>query len=571
MPVVPDYGGLKAAPTVRSDAQFAVPTMSGAQIAARQMEELGQASLRAGSALSAISADVLQQENQVRVNDAMNRAMEARLKWTHDKDVGYTALQGRAALDRPDGKSLADEYSEKLKGDLDGIAGTLGNDAQRRAFAFQSSQMLTQFQGQVLGHMLKENQQYKLGVQSGTVQVAQQQMALGWNDPDATEQSRSAIKAAVAEAGRLQGMSGAEIQAKTVVALSEGHMSVLAAAADAGKLDYAREYLTQVKDELTPAARLRITQVLDAGDFEIRTQALAGDLWVKHKGDAAGALAAAREQLKGKEQDAVVQRLKVLDAEQETITKRNERDAYDQGLLLVEKGQPVPPTLLAAMGEGHHAAIIERQRAEAKAAAAAAAGKPVKTDWSLYIQLRDQAAADPGEFRKLDLGRYVDRIGGAQMEQLLDLRGKLVSDANKPAKAGREATSLTQQMNAAMAAAGMKKPETKGKFMSYVQAEVDDAMEAKGGKPLTYDERQQVIDRALLKGRDPDAILPWGTRRMFELTPEQRTRFKPDAPTDAPATEIDALNEALKSQGIPQTPANRLALYQRTMSKRGQQ
>ena len=37
------------------------------------------------------------------------------------------------------------------------------------------------------------------------------------------------------------------------------------------------------------------------------------------------------------------------------------------------------------------------------------------------------------------------------------------------------------------------------------------------------------IDRAVLQGPDPDAWI-WGTKRMFELTPEQRGRFKPNAP-----------------------------------------
>ena len=56
--------------------------------------------------------------------------------------------------------------------------------------------------------------------------------------------------------------------------------------------------------------------------------------------------------------------------------------------------------------------------------------------------------------------------------------------------------------------------------MAFVQGEVDDAMQTKG-KPLTFDERQEIIDRAVLQGPDPDAWL-WGTKHMFELTPEQR-------------------------------------------------
>ncbi|MEW6706614.1 MAG: hypothetical protein AB1430_17335 [Pseudomonadota bacterium] len=244
---------------------------------------------------------------------------------------------------------------------------------------------------------------------------------------------------------------------------------------------------------------------------------------------------------------------------------RREQQVYGTALLQVETSGTIDPDIWQQLTDGHRASLLNRAKAEAKQRRMEAEGRPVKTDWSLYLTLREQAVADPEKFVQVDLKQYVDRIGGAQLEQLADLKAahfKAKAAAN--GKPQREVVSLTQQMNATMQALNIKKPEQKGKFISYVQAEVDAATDAKG-KPLTFEERQAIIDRAVLKGPDPDRILPWGERRMFQLTPEQRSRFQPDAPTDAPAAEVEALNEALKAQGLALTPANRLALYRRVM------
>lgn len=244
----------------------------------------------------------------------------------------------------------------------------------------------------------------------------------------------------------------------------------------------------------------------------------------------------------------------------EAAQRDREQKTYGTALLEVEQRGRVSPGTWASLTDMHRAQVLNRIQAEAKARAAEAAGKPVKTDWDLYLDLRQRALDNPEEFGKTDLRQYVDRIGGTQLEQLVDLKQRV----NKPSTQ-REVATLSQQMTATLAAAKITNKQQRGEFIGFVQAEVDNATQAKG-KPLTFDERQTIIDKAMLQGPDPDRILPWGERRMFQLTPDQRTRFKPNAPTDAPATEIDALNDALRAQGIAQTPANRLALYNRARS-----
>lgn len=238
---------------------------------------------------------------------------------------------------------------------------------------------------------------------------------------------------------------------------------------------------------------------------------------------------------------------------------RQEQQLYGTAQLQLETSGKVDSEVWVQLKDGHRASLLNRQRAEAKAARLEAEGRPVRTDWKLYLSLREQADADPKGFAKLDLKEYVDRIGGQQLEQLADIKARTVAAGAGLLKT--QTVTLTQQMNATMQSLGIKRAESKGQFLGFVQGAVDDAEQAKGSK-LSYDERQKIIDQAVLKGPDPDTLL-FGQKRLFELTPDQRTRFKPNAATDAPPTEIDAINEALKAQGLPQTPANRLALYNR--------
>jgi len=250
----------------------ATPNLNGptaGEIQGRQAMQMGEAMGQAGGALSKIMLDAVDQQNQVRVNDAMNQAIAARLKLTHDKDAGYTVLQGKAALERPDGKALDQEYSDKYKATLSELSASLGNDAQRRAFQAQSGKVLAEFTGQVQQHMAKESQQFALSTQAGTVKVAVDQMAMDWQNPEAVGQGQRAIKAAVAEAGRLQGMAPAEVLAKTVDALSMGHQAVIGQALQAGKVDYAREYMKAVNAELTPQARLQLGESVKQVDVAV--------------------------------------------------------------------------------------------------------------------------------------------------------------------------------------------------------------------------------------------------------------------------------------------------------------
>lgn len=261
MPTVPNYGGPQASPTSTAGNTFAAPVEQNA--APQQLQQAGDAMQRAGSAASNIAIDMEQQVNQVRVDDALNKARQQMLTLTYDPESGYKTLKGDQALTRPDGQPLVQEYGDKLKTTISDITGTLGNDYQRRAFSMQSNDLMTQFQSGVEQHTLQEYKNYALSTQDGTIKLGTDQAKLHWNDPDQINNALDSVKAAVVRTGTLTGASANETMAQLKATTSAVHESVIAAALQNNNPTYAQQYLQQYKGQMTADDILKTTGLVN--------------------------------------------------------------------------------------------------------------------------------------------------------------------------------------------------------------------------------------------------------------------------------------------------------------------
>ena len=101
MPRVPVYDNFQVAPNnlpnVRVDGGLS-PEQAAAP--GRQMQEFGRALQTAGGAGADIALDVQQQANQLRIDDALNKAAEIGASLTYDKEVGYQNLRAGLQIDR---------------------------------------------------------------------------------------------------------------------------------------------------------------------------------------------------------------------------------------------------------------------------------------------------------------------------------------------------------------------------------------------------------------------------------------------------------------------------------------
>lgn len=248
MPKVPTYDSFQATPTAQPQTRFDAPEM--VDTANRQTQQTGQALMQAGGQIGQVALDMQRQANQLRVDDALNQAKETALNLTYDKDAGFTNLKGVNALERPDGKPLAEEYGDNLNQTIQKISSGLGNDAQRQMFARYSNDILTGFKGQALQHESGEFKNYALSVSDGVQATALRDIGLNWKDPGAIDSAVMRIQAETFRQAQLLGKSAEWQEAAARKLTSNAHKTALLAALESNDVTYADDYLTKYSGQM---------------------------------------------------------------------------------------------------------------------------------------------------------------------------------------------------------------------------------------------------------------------------------------------------------------------------------
>jgi soluble lytic murein transglycosylase len=267
MPTVPRRDGPEVALAPLSNAKVESSASPG-MLANSQAGDLGRAVESVGETINKYAIEQQQLANQVRVDDALNKAKEAQLALTFDPKQGYTNLKGVDALQRPDGRQLSDEYGDKLNQSISQISSSLSNNAQRRAFELHANDLRTQFRGQLLKHESDQFNDYTMSVREGTIANRLNDTQLFYNDPDRIDGNIKAIEAAVYDQGRLLGKSGEWISAKQKEMTSKAHMAAIDTAIQEKQLPYADAYLKKYASQMTADDILKtrglVTKQLDA-------------------------------------------------------------------------------------------------------------------------------------------------------------------------------------------------------------------------------------------------------------------------------------------------------------------
>jgi hypothetical protein len=281
MPRVPEYG---AAPQVSPAALPGVrqaPSTNAAMLGegARQMDQLGRGLTAAGDATARIQIDMANEANAVRVDDAASQGKAAALDLAYNQQNGFLSLKGDAALNRPDGKSLDQEYGDKLQQRLSEIADSLGNDAQKRAFQMKANDLVVGLRAQAQQHAGQQYQAYRLSVQEGTAKTAVNAIALDpLNEKNVTD-NVAELQRAVYNAGKMQGKSAEEITALQNETVSRAHTDALKVLMERDNTEGAQAYYEKYKDQLTGLARADIGEKLKVAGNALAATKSADDLW----------------------------------------------------------------------------------------------------------------------------------------------------------------------------------------------------------------------------------------------------------------------------------------------------
>lgn len=253
-----------------------------------------------------------------------------------------------------------------------------------------------------------------------------------------------------------------------------------------------------------------------------------------------------------------------------------EAEAADAAWQGVAQGMRVTETVLARMNGRERVQLQEHMRARSERLAA---GKPVKTDMATYIGARERLAA--GE--RVDLRALTEKIAPAQMEQLLDIQSAIGKGGVK------QDAMLTDEarINSALVGLGVdkkKNPEGATAFVLEVDRRVRAESAAKGGRDLTADEKQAIVDRVALDkvyvdewGSDPQVpaalldpdqqgdayvVVPGESKGLYGTRQAQRVNLN-----SIPATDRAQIIAALRKRGLQPTEQAIAELY--LMNKKG--
>jgi hypothetical protein len=317
------------------------------------------------------------------------------------------------------------------------------------------------------------------------------------------------IRDKAAVLGARKGWTTEQVQAEAGKNLSSMHLAQITKLAemDAAK---AQKYYDENKAEVGFQNQARVEQVLKGeldNQFATQTAASMADKPLKEQ------LAEAAKIADPQRREKTLMQVRNNHALVKQAEAEQEAQFSDQAWQLFSRNQKIPEAVLSGMNGRERAQLQESMRTRSERLAA---GTPVKTNMLTYIDVREKLAR--GE--TVDLRAYTEKIGKAEMEQLLDIQGAVRTGGVK------QDSMLTDEgrINAAIVGLGIdkkKNPEIAANLTNEIDRRVRAASAAKGGKDLTADEKQGIVDRVVL---DKVYVDEWGTdpqKPLALLTPDE--------------------------------------------------
>ena len=487
-----------------------------------QLQKTGQAVQSFGTTVMKI-ADRLQGE----LDDAKSKELYNGVAAQIDAiETQYLTLKGKDAV----GAAM------KTRNDIEAVItdamGKAENDVQKLLLKNAASVRLRSANSSIIKHSLVEQRDYDIketGAKVDTMVSDAVRYSAGFRNPqgDFAIYYGAAKKEAEVLADKLgYEKDSAQRQQLILKATNSIHGQAVQAAIDGNNLDDARDYLQRYGNEMTPETYNKAKKALEIGTSDAKEQGIADKIWAESGNNIAAALQKARTTLSGKEEDAVVQRLKIFETERTGIIQAAQNDAKDKAWRTYsETGdfKKIPATILAGMDGADLASLQRTAKADLEARTK---GVEVKTDSNTYYMLTQEAIKNP-DFKdpaKFDLRKYFDKLSPGDRNHFINLQRTIGTKNEAP-----EAVTTQQQISTTIKQLGLK-DEKAGTFTAEANKALFAAQQQKGGK-LDQTERQRVIDSLVLQGEvltgswyrpDPNMY------RFEALNRGEGAKFKPE-------------------------------------------
>lgn len=274
MPKVPTYDSYQVTPNTLPQTYAKLPDFPLDPGATGKV--MGEALTGAGNALSKVAIDMAQEANQTRLDEAALRLREQGRTYQYGKSdpnnpnspnniTGYAQLKGEAALNTPDGTSLADHYGQKLQDSANQIAEGLGNDAQKMAFKKYADGYIGGYKDNVWQHAMREQTTWRMSVAEGLHDEAVTNLKTNYRNPLAVDQAIATIGQQSHNLGRLKGLSDPEINQARLKSVSSALKTAVEAYQADGDAMGAAAFYEKYKHQITMDDALVVSKQVKTG------------------------------------------------------------------------------------------------------------------------------------------------------------------------------------------------------------------------------------------------------------------------------------------------------------------
>lgn len=535
MPRVPTYDETQVAPAP-------LPNV-GVQAQRSQLQDVGVGLNQAAQGLGA----VVEQQQHQRDADQLFRA-ETSLKDSYRQYE--STLQERRGQNA---WGVTNDVSKWWDTNVDANSKQLENDTQRRLFAVsagnlrqQSLDSASKFEQQERHVSLEESAKSSI---TSSINLA----AASTDNPQALAGAKEDVLKRIQVLSDLNGWTPERRKAEESQQLTNLHSQVIQALVDTNP-EGARAYLDANKAEINGSN-------LDAIDKLVRTGAIRGqaqtatEALIAEGGSRTETLTKARKLYKDELEDEVVQRIHTRFAEQDAIREHAEKQTADQAWDLFARVGSVSklPTSLVQSLDGRTLTALKHEEEMA------ITREQTRTDWPTYYDLKQMATQQPADFTKLDLRQYKNKLGSTEFKGLADLQATVAKGDSS-----HEVATLEQQLARSHDLLGWKPSdkEKRGQFDSATYQAIAAEQKNAGGKKMSFDDRQKVIDRLMVDGEVVSGhwYSPDHSRKFYQVAgTEDAAKFVPTIPDD----ERKKIEGALKRAGRPITDEGVMLLYKR--------
>lgn len=573
MPKVPTYDNFEVMPEVPKGAYLDTSKVAVDKdsLPGRQMQQLGDAMLKAGTAGMEIAIRDTVDTNQAVVKERDNQLADILRDIRYNTESGYLNMTGKNAVDmHPDSRKAVQEAVRKAG---EGLSG-----AQYRLFQNIALHRQEHALTEIDTHAARQTRVYNVESSKARIITNEADMMasfVGWKTPgSAYEKSDATRQLEVENMIALTIGANADPAMKRVARMessTRAHLGIIDQMIAGGKIDDAKAYLGVKADEIDPKQHDNITKAIAAAGEKAKAMSYTDELFASVKGYApqmkkvqtdfaAGRISADERQII----EARIDHARALQKSQQAEWDSAVVGQAQEHILKGGSLDTLPPSLYVNLkNTGHLGSIAAFARAE---------GKP-ETNYEAYYGLRHMAANDPAQFARTDLLQSRHLLSPHHWETLVNLQGQIgkkdAAAMDQQAVLSRTLKSIKSDMQAAGLDLTPKEGSDPAKKLALFNASLIDALDVaqrQKKSPLEFDEARKIGLSLLKEGWEQDGGFIFGDsfkKRRFEA--RSTDKFYSVTYGDIPAQHRAVIETGMRNAGQRITKAEVERIYQRAL------